>query len=1311
MSKINIRESLNRLDLQTDNKYDLLNTFNSKKLSDNSKKKLAEAIENNSMASVNRILHESEEQLYKVVISSGATKRNFESALYEDEAEEIVDYYGGRWIDENGFEWDMYVEEDDDSTEHAIVDNSYDMEDDDERAQREYVESLNEAINAKDSMVAQEFNYTMQYGDQSSDVSAAVIIIPGGLMINGESADLTVYAEDENGEVINFKSVEEANDWINKYKDNVEFHVEQGNELHATPSAYYNSFDESLTEAIKDVNSLHSKIWNMDNNEKICFPNGYCVKCEFYDREGKAKRYIVTNKKDNVIIRGEFGFAWQPQIKKFEKDFFNLLNGRSVDESLKEAKIIEPKYRDGDVVFVGDASGYHGTFLIKGDFRNIPEELYHNIRQITKYGNLDKPYYKVEYRIDSDHLFEEDYRKFFEYITPILEDAGIDILKSEKDISNESLTEANYGGAYDIENDMFFTKEDIVEFAEEVCEYLGDIFGYQYDINNVYMDGPRKLYINIYDNNYIEVESTFDIDMRKIRKPSDLSKVYGLTIENWFQKSFAREYRDAGLDESLVENRKVGSNKISAGMGLPGKDWELVKITDGVVSSKDKYECRIYSKELDTNYKKYGFYQGEVVFSEDYDPQLIDSVFPDEGTKVKLAIYRVPEDDPDHDWTGDYFVDYIDETNESLSEDYEDDVDNWQYLDTDQDYKKKKDYFGDIETVDEQLYKIVCKSGASEWPFESALSYEDAQEIVEYYGGRWIDERGFEWSMEIEEDDESTERVHPFAESLNEKLIPAPQEVVDELLDILNKFDFVLDDSLPHPIGKTWSGNTHVQVINKDSKTEETDDPDIYFEQLKQYIPNEMENEIDSLSEREKVRITYNFGINRNWQVTGGLDVWEKHVPGLQDESLKEQVSFPGYAVKYTSGYAGNGVNSSKTEWFRTKEERDRRVKELEDKNYIEIKTWKMDNFYHTLPKEESLTEGIEDLYSISSTKAKDMTDEDFKVLKPLVDEYFKERKALGTWPDSIDERNFVKKWYKLADKCKEIAKNGMQGITGYGRLNDFIKIKILELARSVDNTFPWYVRNQLEKFGELDESLKEDIEDEEDFEYDDSDEVEEGVYFFADGENYAWVERIAGPVHLDFDNWAVWSAREIVPIQDFIIRKNEQGGYDVDKDAYIAAINSKPIVYFVVDEDTGFIDWGPVENQTEAQDFLNGKISDWEEETGFRHPMHNDFFDESLKESRAIKNDDDFEITLHYDDIGNGKEYDYKLGYDEVVAYLKEIAWSNGDGPEDASEDEYLEWVMDNFDELSKKYELNVLDYFEDEASQYEYDHRNDEP
>jgi len=123
--------------------------------------------------------------------------------------------------------------------------------------------------------------------------------------------------------------------------------------------------------------------------------------------------------------------------------FEQLSKSAKLNESkLPEAYIIEPKYRDGDVVFVGDASGYHGTFLIDGDFKKIPEELYHNIRRITKYSNLDKPYYKVEYKIDSDSLFEKDYQEFFNRIIPILRDVGISVLKSAEDITESKLTEA-----------------------------------------------------------------------------------------------------------------------------------------------------------------------------------------------------------------------------------------------------------------------------------------------------------------------------------------------------------------------------------------------------------------------------------------------------------------------------------------------------------------------------------------------------------------------------------------------------------------------------------------------------------------------------------------------------------------------------------------------------------------------------------------------------------------------------------------------------------------------------------------------------
>lgn len=240
-------------------------------------------------------------------------------------------------------------------------------------------------------------------------------------------------------------------------------------------------------------------------------------------------------------------------------------------------------------------------------------------------------------------------------------------------------------------------------------------------------------------------------------------------------------------------------------------------------------------------------------------------------------------------------------------------------------------------------------------------------------------------------------------------------------------------------------------------------------------------------------------------------------------------------------------------------------------------------------------------------------------------------------------------------------------------------------------------------------ESLKEDFEDGINFEetdFNDS-EVEEGDTFIEDGREWSWIERIAEPIHLDFDNWSVWSARDWGYIEEkvksLLINKKE---FNVE--ILTKIYDEAEVAYFVVDEDTGFIEWGPVETSTEAQDFLNGKVEDYENGEEYEEI---EVEEESLTESRAIRNDGDYEVTLHYDDIGNGKEYDYTLDYDEVVDYLRELALANGDGPEDLNEDEYLEWVMDNFDELSNKYELNVLNYFESEASQYEYDHRYDEP
>lgn len=89
------------------------------------------------------------------------------------------------------------------------------------------------------------------------------------------------------------------------------------------------------------------------------------------------------------------------------------------------------------------------------------------------------------------------------------------------------------------------------------------------------------------------------------------------------------------------------------------------------------------------------------------------------------------------------------------------------------------------------------------------------------------------------------------------------------------------------------------------------------------------------------------------------------------------------------------------------------------------------------------------------------------------------------------------------------------------------------------------------------------------DFEGDDFS-VAEGKEFDAEGVEYKYIRRCGDVLHLDFDNWAVWEA------------ENQITG---------------EVAYFIVDEDTGFIDWGPVDTVEEAKEFLDSKANDYEDD------------------------------------------------------------------------------------------------------------------
>lgn len=91
----------------------------------------------------------------------------------------------------------------------------------------------------------------------------------------------------------------------------------------------------------------------------------------------------------------------------------------------------------------------------------------------------------------------------------------------------------------------------------------------------------------------------------------------------------------------------------------------------------------------------------------------------------------------------------------------------------------------------------------------------------------------------------------------------------------------------------------------------------------------------------------------------------------------------------------------------------------------------------------------------------------------------------------------------------------------------------------------------------------------------DDYDGIEAGHQFIEDGHEWTLFKQCGETVHLDFDNWAVWWAYRP----------------EIDGDENSTAISG----FFVIDIDTGFIDWGPCDTVEEAQQFLQSKVNDWE--------------------------------------------------------------------------------------------------------------------
>lgn len=131
----------------------------------------------------------------------------------------------------------------------------------------------------------------------------------------------------------------------------------------------------------------------------------------------------------------------------------------------------------------------------------------------------------------------------------------------------------NYGGAYDLEGEGFFTKDDLVEFDDAVIEILQECYPDTFQIDDNYIE-DNIIYLSVQSSEGNWAEGSVKVDMRKIRKPSDILK---------YSNTMVGKLREE-LDSAYVESATTVEGTMLPGPGDydPPEYDEPVELDDTV---------------------------------------------------------------------------------------------------------------------------------------------------------------------------------------------------------------------------------------------------------------------------------------------------------------------------------------------------------------------------------------------------------------------------------------------------------------------------------------------------------------------------------------------------------------------------------------------------------------------------------------------------------------------------------------------------------------------------------------------------------
>lgn len=201
----------------------------------------------------------------------------------------------------------------------------------------------------------------------------------------------------------------------------------------------------------------------------------------------------------------------------------NLSNRFNMDAIIQKKQTYQSNYFNP----IGSPHDYKdlSTYWTIGGYEDpyIDKTIYDAVNGTGKYYGLTSEVLKAHGVTASYHLGDEVTWNGQKYV--IIDDVKYGDLPEDEYLAPYQIKSASYGGAYDVLDEYYFTRDDLVDFGEEVVTQLEDLEPGDYFVNDLYMIDPKTIHIEVYcRDREAYADKNVAIDMRRIKKPSDLNK-------------------------------------------------------------------------------------------------------------------------------------------------------------------------------------------------------------------------------------------------------------------------------------------------------------------------------------------------------------------------------------------------------------------------------------------------------------------------------------------------------------------------------------------------------------------------------------------------------------------------------------------------------------------------------------------------------------------------------------------------------------------------------------------------------------------